>query len=222
MLFSIFQSDSHGADILRHTSLHANWILTRSAARKLHLAAMERNRRASCGSSSVSSSSSSRVLPPRRFPCTPPSPSPSRSINVPRFSLDVDTGFLPLDEPVQHDDRLIVCDLSAQSWPDLGLGMFGLTKIWDVSPHTSCRLQSFVPLHDDTSDSQFRSFSLKSDCFVEHHSWIQQDATHRLYVLEDFVLNEDIYQVQYLATNRFLVYDTWWHKYHERHILEYA
>ena len=125
MLFSIFQSDSHGADILRHTSLHANWMLMRSAARKLHLAAVERNRCASCGRSSGSPSSTSFVLPTTSLPLHSfVLHLLQDQFNVPRVGLDVHTMFLPLDGPAQHHNRLIVRDLRAQGCPNLGLVLF--------------------------------------------------------------------------------------------------
>ena len=90
---------------------------------KLHLVALDRTRRASCGSSLPSSSSPSLVLPTTSLPVPSSMPSFLDQFNASRIALDIHTVLLPLDDPAQHHDRLVVRDLGPEVALTLALYM---------------------------------------------------------------------------------------------------
>ena len=97
----------------RHPTGHPNWMSMRSTARTLHLVAMKWNCRASCGSSSVSCSKFSHVLPTTSLPFALLHPHLLQDqFNIPWVSFDAHTVFLPLGDPAQHHKRLVVRHLS--------------------------------------------------------------------------------------------------------------
>ena len=83
--------------------------------------------------------------------------------------------------------------------------IYGVPKIWNVSRRpflrqTSCRLQSFVPLHDDMLDLKFRSYrSWVTN--ITKWTWMQLFTTHRLYALQDYQSPEVCVELTYLSNS---------------------